>query len=182
MRLTLFAATCLLSTIALAEDESWTSYSADGKATLRQAFSGGGCTVTCTTGDGAVAWTSERCLAHRGERRFVSADCERAVVLIPAPLKGGRWDQTEVMRVYTHGKLEYAVTGVAVIPEAAVKTSPSWLKGCFGVSGAEPHYAADGRSVDYEMVDGKPGSVPLVAEKTPEPSPTPAPSPKRKKR
>jgi hypothetical protein len=176
MRLTLVLMTCLLSRTASAEDESWTSYSADGKTTLRQTVSDGG----CTKADGSVAWTADRCLAHRGERRFIAADCERAVVLIPAPLKGKRWDETQVMRVYARGKLEYAVPAVAVIAEAAMKTSPSWLKGCFGVPGAEPHYSADGLSVEYEVIDGKPGSVPLVAEKVV--APTPDPPPKRSKR
>ncbi len=180
MRLTLVVVTCLLSRIVLAEDESWTSYSADGKTTLRQTVSDGGCTVTCTKADGSVAWTGQRCLAHRGERRFVAADCERTVVLIPAPLKGKRWDETQVMRVYAREKLEYSVTAVAVIAEAAMKTSPSWLKGCFGVAGAEPHYAADGLSVEYETINGKPGTVPLIAEKVV--APTPEPPPKRSKR
>jgi Tfp pilus assembly protein PilE len=166
------------------EADAWVSYSGDGKATLRQVSRAGQCTVECTVDGGRVAWTSQgSCLAARGERRFVAADCERTVVLVPAPDRGRDWAQTQVMRVYRQGKLEYAVSGSTVLDQKYMRTSPSWVKGCFGVPGAEPAYSADGLAVEYTTVDGRQGSVSLVRE-APEPAPEPKPkaTPKRKHR
>jgi type IV pilus assembly protein PilA len=156
------------------EDEnSWVSYSSDGKTTLRQRA------TECQVEGSEPAWsTNGPCLSTKGERRYVAADCQRTVVLVPAPDRGKDWAQTTVMRVYAGGKLEYAVSGVAVLQEKYMKRSPSWLKGCFGVPGDEPRYSEDGRAVEYVMVDGKPGRVSLYTEPKAD-APTPRPN-KRK--
>jgi type II secretory pathway pseudopilin PulG len=157
------------------EDEnSWVSYSNDGKTTLRQRASVGQCTVECQVEGSEPAWTTNgACLSVKGERRYVAPDCQRTVVLVPAPDRGKSWAQTTVMRVYAGGKLEYAVSGVTVLPEKYMQRSPSWLQGCFGVPGDEPHYSEDGRAVEYTTVDGKPGRVSLFGEpKVDAPTPT----------
>jgi len=85
------------------------------------------------------------------------------VVLIPAPDRGKAWSSTVVIRVYARNQLEYAVSGSTVVSEKRMRTSTSWLAGCYGVPGAEPAYASDGASVSYETIEGQPGSIPLVA-------------------
>lgn len=158
---------------------TWVSYSGDGLTTLRQRSAQGQCSLECSKEGGQVLWASNgKCIAGPGERRFVSPDCERIVVLVPAPNRGGDWAQTNVMRVYARGALAYAVSGATVLPEKFMVRSPSWLKGCFGVPGDEPHYSADGLSVEYTMIDGNDGRVSLVADAKPEDAPTP----KRRKR
>jgi Tfp pilus assembly protein PilE len=161
------------------DDNSWVSYSGDGLTTLRQRSAQGQCSLECSKDGGQVLWTSSgKCIAGPGERRFVAPDCERTVVLVPAPNRGGDWAQTNVMRVYARGALAYAVSGAAVLPEKYMLRSPSWVKGCFGVPGDEPHYSADGLAVEYTMIDGKDGRVSLVAD----PKPTDAATQKRPKR
>lgn len=162
------------------DDEKWSTWSADGKTELRQSRHDGRCHVECVKPDGARAWEEVgTCLAAPGERRFVSNDCERTVVLIPAPLRGKAWSATEVMRVYVRDRLEYAVQGAAVFDEKLMKSNTSWIKGCYGAPGDEPHYSADGLSVEYDSLDGKHRTVSLVAP--PEPVPTPKPQKKHKR-
>jgi type IV pilus assembly protein PilA len=147
------------------DPHAWRTYSFDGKTGLEEAPAGDRCLLTCTLADGSRAWESVRpCQATRGERRFLAPDCERLVVLVPAPDRGKAWAATEVMRVYQRGELAYAVMGAAVMNEKAMRTSPTWLQGCFGAPGEEPRYAADGRAVEYTTLEGKPGRVSLVAE------------------
>ena len=87
-------------------------------------------------------------------------------MIIPAPPRTQTWRQAQVMRVYKKEKLDYPVVGIAAMPnEKLTKTSPSWLKGCYGVAGDPPRYSADGSAVEYESIDGKKQRVPLVAEK-----------------
>lgn len=166
------------------DPKAWQSYSADGKATLRQKSVGGDCYSECTLGDGTRVFEGVApCFSAKHERHFVSLDCERVVVIVPAPDRGKDWSATEVMRVYARNQLEYSVPGSAVIPEKFIKTSTSWVKGCFGVPGNEPRYSADGLSVEYETVEGKKGSVPLVAPpKKPEVPAKPATTPKRRRK
>ena len=76
------------------------------------------------------------------------------------------WRAAQVMRVYKKDKLDYPVVGVAAMKEEKLmKGSASWLKGCYGIPGEAPHYTADGSAVEYEMINGKKGSVPLSGEK-----------------
>jgi hypothetical protein len=146
------------------DDDKWSTWSADGKTELRQSKHDGRCHVECVKPDGARAWEAVgTCLATPGERRFVSSDCERTVVLIPSPLRGKPWSATEVMRVYARDHLDYAVQGAAVVDEKVMKSKTSWIAGCYGQPGDEPRYSADGLSVDYDSVDGKHRTVSLVA-------------------
>jgi hypothetical protein len=165
------------------DPKAWQSYSADGKATLRQRSVGGDCYSECTLGDGTRVFEGiGPCFSAKHERHFVSLDCERVVIIIPAPDRGKAWSTTEVMRVYARNQLDYSVPGSAVIAEKFTKTSTSWLKGCFGVPGDEPRYSADGLSVEYETVEGKKGSVPLVAPPKKVDPPRPPAAPKRRRK
>ncbi len=152
-------------------DESpvaWTIHSADGKSTLRQKPAGPGkCYLACTGGDDKEVWSSTAaCMGDKSDRKFLANDCVRTVVIIPAPDRAKAWRQVHVMRVYKKEKLDYPVVGIAALPdEKLIKGSRSWLKGCYGVAGDPPRYSDDGASVEYERIDGKKGSVPLVAEK-----------------
>lgn len=163
-------------------DDAWTSYSNDGNTTLRQTSVNGQCSTECRLATGEVAWAKDGiCIAKKGERRFVSPDCQRVVVLIPAPNRGRDWAQTKVMRVYSKGKLDYEVSGAAMLAEKYMRSSTSWLQGCYGAPGTEPQYSDDGLSVEYTMIDGHAGKVSLVAEAAPaEDDPPPATRPKRK--
>jgi hypothetical protein len=142
----------------------WVIHSGDGSATLRQKPTAPGkCYVSCTLGDGKEAWhASGECMAEKSERKFLADDCQRTVVMIPAPPRGKSWRQAVVIRVYKKDKLDYQVMGVAAMPnEKLMKASTSWLKGCYGNPGEAPRYAADGKSVEYDTIDGKSSSVPL---------------------
>jgi hypothetical protein len=150
------------------DPRAWVSHSADGKATLRQKSVGGLCYAECRLGEGALAWEGVApCLAEKYERHFFSNDCERVVVLTPAPDRGKAWSSTVVMRVYARNQLEYSVSGSTVVSEQRMRTSTSWLAGCYGAPGAEPRYAPDGASVVYETVEGRAGSIPLAAPPRP---------------
>jgi len=151
------------------DDESpyaWAIHSGDGKSTLKQRPGAPGkCYLDCVGPDGAKVWSaSSECLAEKSDRKFLSNDCIRTVVMIPSPDRGKSWRQVQVMRVYKKEKLDYPVVGIAALPdEKLFKGSKSWLKGCYGVPGDPPHYNDDGSAVEYERIDGKKGSVPLTA-------------------
>lgn len=155
-----------------AEDDegpfAWVIHSADGKSTLRQKPAGPGrCALECTDADDKRVWASTTdCFGEKSDRKFLANDCVRTVVMIPAPLRTQAWRVAQVMRVYKKEKLDYPVVGIAALPDEKLsKTSPSWLKGCYGVAGDPPAYSADGSAVEYESIDGKKQRVPLVAEK-----------------
>jgi hypothetical protein len=147
---------------------NWVIHSGDGASTLRQkATAGDKCLLSCTKADGAEArevWKSlGPCMAEKNERKFLAGNCERTVVMIPAPPRGKSWRETVVMRVYRRDKLDYPVMGVAVLAdERLMKTSTSWLKGCYGVPGEAPRYSSDGAAVEYDSIDGQSRSVPLL--------------------
>ena len=149
------------------DDRAWVSYSGDGKTVLRQDPVGDKCHAECTTGEGKRVWEGVApCLGVSHERRFVTADCERVVVLNPAPSREDVWSATEVMRVYTRNQLHHSVSGSSVIAEMHVGPSRSWLKGSVGVPGQEARYSSDGRSIELETVDGRSRSISLVREPT----------------
>ena len=151
-------------------DESplaWSIYSGDGKSKLKQKPAAPGkCYLECSGPDGAQVWADTAdCFGEKSDRKFLADDCVRTVVMIPAPPRGAKWRQVQVMRVYKKARLDYPVVGVAALPdEKLIKGSRSWLKGCYGVPGDPPAYSADGSSVEYESIDGKHHSVPLVAK------------------
>ncbi len=152
-----------------AEPLAWAIHSGDGRSTLRQKPAAPGkCFLECTAGDGSVAWSSTGadCFGEKSDRKFLSNDCLRTVVIIPSPSRAQAWRKTQVMRVYKKERLDYPVMGIAVLKdEKLIKASPSWLKGCYGLAGDPPQYSADGSAVEYETIDGKKASVPLVAER-----------------
>lgn len=153
---------------AAANDESpwaWVIHSGDGNATLRQAPSTPGkCLLECTVG-ATSAWSARAadCFGEKADRKFVANDCQRTVVMFPAPPRAQAWRTGQVMRVYKKDKLDYPVVGVAVLKdERLIKSSRSWLKGCYGIDGEPPHYSGDGLAVEYSTIDGKAGRVPLT--------------------
>jgi hypothetical protein len=165
------AAVCLLGRLAAAQEAeedskwAWVIHSGDGKATLRQKPSTPDrCYLECTSGDGSVAWKANAaCLAEKADWKFMAPDCTRTVVLIPAPPRGKPWRASQVMRVYKKEKLDYQVMGIAVLKdEKLMKASPTWVKGCYGVPGDPPRYSADGLAIEYESIDGKRQTVPLI--------------------
>lgn len=151
-------------------DESplaWSIYSGDGKSKLKQKPGAPGkCWLECTGADGASVWSATgACFGEKSDRKFLANDCVRTVVMIPAPLRSKSWRQAEVMRVYKKDKLDYPVVGIAAMKdEKLMKGSRSWLKGCYGLPGDPPQYSSDGSAVEYESIDGKKSSVPLVAK------------------
>ena len=150
------------------DPRDWVSYSADGKTELRQKPDGDKCHLVCTQAEGKVAFdVVGPCMAEKFERRFLSADCVRTVVLIASPNRGKDWSKTVVMRVYSKATLDYSVSGSTVIDEKYMRSSPTWVQGCYGAAGQEPHYSSDGLRLEYTMMDGKPGHVDLVATDEP---------------
>lgn len=150
------------------DDESpvaWVIHSGDGNATLRQKPGAPGkCFLECMVG-AEKAWSaaSVACFGVKSDRKFLANDCVRTVVMMPAPPRGEPWRKAQVMRVYKKEKLDYPVVGVAALKdERLIKSSPSWLKGCYGLPGDPPRYSADGLAVEYDTIDGKSGSVPLA--------------------
>ena len=70
--------------------------------------------------------------------------------------------KVKVMRVYKKDKLDYPVMGIAALPdEKLMKSSQTWLKGCYGLAGEPPRYSQDNQAVEYDTIDGKSHSVPL---------------------
>ncbi len=145
----------------------WVSSSGDGRTALRQDPAGDTCHAECTTGEGTKVWEGVApCLGVKSERRFVAPDCERVVVINPAPSRDGDWSATEVMRVYTRNRLDHSVSGSSLMAEKDVGPSRSWLKGSADAPGQEPRYSANGRAVEFETADGRSHSVALVVETT----------------
>lgn len=150
----------------------WRVYSPDTHTSLSQALSTQGrCELTCQhEKEPQPAWRAVAvpCIGQKLDWRFVANDCERVVVIDPAPSKANGWRAAVVMRIYKRDKLDYQVTGPGVIrDERKVMNQPSWVQGSFGVPGEPPHYSADGAAVELTSVDGKAQRVPLVATDKP---------------
>src|SRR4051794_32115220 len=97
--------------VAAAQDldegpNDWTIHSGDGKATLHQkGTTPEHCVVSCSDAEKEVWKSNGACLADKTERKFMSKDCEKLVVMIPSPPRGKSWRQAVVMRVYKRDKL-----------------------------------------------------------------------------
>lgn len=99
------------------EDLFWTTYGQDG-ATLLQvrqtAKSRGSCNVTCMRGADRL-WSTDRCLARRGQLRFVSRDGEKLLVLIPEPEIDGPAGDVELGTLWRRGALARRYTVAQVL-------------------------------------------------------------------
>ena len=146
---------------------SWEIRSADESSTLKESFlkSSSKCSLECRVG-ATIAWSATTdCLGEKADRKFVSKDCRRTVVMIPAPPRGQMWRRVQVMRIYNRGELDYAVVGAAAMPdEVRLRAYRSWLKGCYEVPGEPPRYSADGNAVEYETIDDKKSQISLIAD------------------
>ncbi|GMU59529.1 MAG: hypothetical protein AMXMBFR34_12920 [Myxococcaceae bacterium] len=170
-------------TAAPAPDDKyeWQTPTADRTALLRSKSMGGRCYLACTQGEARLWEGTGPCLVEKSDRRFVGPGCERTVAFIAAPQRGRPWSQTELMRVLRREALDYVVPGVALLPEEALKTSISWLQGCYAQPGQPPRYSASGTAVEYDMVNGESGTVELIPPPPP-PEPEPAPVPLKAKK
>jgi hypothetical protein len=99
------------------EDLFWTTYGQDG-ATLLQvrqtAKSKGSCTVTCMRGADRL-WSSDRCLATRGQFRFISRSGEKLLVLYPEPEVEGPAGDVELGALWRGGVLARRYTAAQVL-------------------------------------------------------------------
>ncbi len=182
-----------------ADVSSWATYSPDGKASLRQRYSQKGlCTLVCDR-DVKEVWKAEtECQGTGADAHFVADDCERSVLFAGAPQRDESLLSVRFIRVFARDKVEYEVQGAALLKKSAtVKRYNHLVKGLGGNTGDKPAYAADGKSVAFETVEGKKQSVPLKAEQRPaepvagppsdepaaeEPAPAPPRPVKKKKR
>ncbi|GAC1595517.1 MAG: hypothetical protein NVS4B10_03990 [Myxococcales bacterium] len=99
------------------EDLFWTTYGQQGTTLLqvRQTAKGrGSCTVTCMRGADRL-WFVDRCLARRGQLRFVSPDGERLIVLLPEPEVDGPAGDVEVGSLWKRGVLVRRYTVAQVL-------------------------------------------------------------------
>ena len=137
---------------------AWTSFSADGSATIAQeAGPGGTCQVTCTRDPGRRVWSRTGCIGKDSDFRFVSNNCDSVVVLLEYPPKEQSWRTAVVARSYRRGELfgEYQAAHF-VRDSSGVKQTKGyfrWLSGALGESGTSPRYLPDGSGVSFESID-----------------------------
>ncbi len=143
----------------------WTVSSADGSAVLRQTPEPGKkCQFVCTIGETTVWSAAGPCFGKAGDFRFVSADCERSVVVF-AIKPGATWQTRTVATVHNRATKGWDVGLVTVMKsDKNLSTSPSWLRGVAGAPGEPPRYNAEGTSVSFEAVDGTHSEISLLAK------------------
>ncbi len=127
----------------------WLTESADRKATL-ELRKGETCTLHCFIGATEV-WSTGTCVGEAQDFRFVSSDCKAAAILYPSPVRAGKWAPLVLIRMLTDGKVAQELTDV----DLEVDSTPSrfkWLGGALGEFGEKPHYSADGRTVEYQVI------------------------------
>src|SRR6185369_8809969 len=116
-------------------------------------------------------WRAPICLGKRIDLRIIANDCSRAVILHQLPKAAGIPQKTVVGEVFARDKkgafkLDYGFNGGATVKDwSKVKNAGSnfyWLSGTLGVPGNAPRYSADGKAVEFEVIDGKHQSIALI--------------------
>ncbi len=144
----------------------WTTSSANGRAVLRQTPQPGKkCQWLCTVGD-ETSWSATGpCIGVLGDFRFVSADCQRTVVVYPIKPNSAQWQTRTVATVRNRGTKGWDVGLVTVMKsDKNLSISPSWLQGVAGAPGEPPRYNAEGTAVVFEAVDGTHSEIPLTGK------------------
>jgi hypothetical protein len=142
-------------------ESSWSAFSADGRAEVRQGRvregRGSRCTTTSTVsaspGQREVMWKWDTCIATREQLIFVSPEGQRVIVIEPLPerLKGD-WRGRDVVTLYEQGlRLKFLRAGAAVRSLDAQR----WVRGTAGLPGTPPKYSADGTAIEFETVEGR---------------------------
>lgn len=137
--------------LAVPAEAVWTTASPDGQAYL-QLRAGEPCTLVCVTAAKQEAWALQGCLATANDLRFVSNDCRTAALLYPAPKKNGSWAATVVARVVRDGVLARELVAGEIPGVDSASPRFRWLAGTLGELGHPPHYAADGKAVELEVM------------------------------
>jgi hypothetical protein len=146
----------------LAAESAWTARSADGRVEVSHAAAPGGrcALVAIEVATGARRWTSDACVAWRTDRVFVSPDGERLLVLRRAPqAESPDWSAVAVASLLERGREVRAFAGRELVERrriSSMRGEESWAWGLDPHGGGPPPaYAAGGRRVRIETIDGR---------------------------
>ena len=127
----------------------WTTPSFDKKATL-EARKAQTCRVVCSIGDTEV-WSIDGCAIDAKDFRFLSGDCQTALVLFPQPVRASTFANLALVRVYRNGKPAEELTDIDLEVDSKA-TRFRWLGGAVGEFGDKPRYLSDGRGVEFQLI------------------------------
>lgn len=160
----------------------WSVTNGDGTYVARQTAAGAGCHLAVVHGaDQSVLWEKDGCFGGHGDRKLLSKDGTRLMLLAALPPADGRtptaWRSATVAWLYEKGRLvDTALAGQFVRDASKVRrgvTHFSWLQGVGGVPGVPPRLDPSGEAVVVDAIDGKQSELkftgfrlpPLSAEK-----------------
>jgi hypothetical protein len=149
------------SNVPIIDPRAWSARSRGGGAEAEQVSTRDGrCQITARAGT-AVLWSSELCVAGRGDAVFLSPDGMSLIAVEPLPEhQGPNWSGAAVLTLLSRGALVRRVTAGELVGAPRIqdmRRDYSWLRGV--ELGGEPssavRWTADGGGVVFETIDGR---------------------------
>ena len=162
-----WAAAVVLGASPLAKPEGpdipWSEPNGEATYVVTQTAQGRGCHLQVThDADDAVLWEADGCYGGQGDKKFLSRDGKRLIVIASFPAAPGKqavgWRTSTVAWLFEKGVLvQSAVAGQFVKEGSEVRRSVShfeWLQGVDRVPGVPPRYSDKGDAVELDAIDG----------------------------
>lgn len=164
----------------------WEIWNQDGTATAVQVAKGEGCEVVARDGAGQELWRHDGCLGGKSDRKALSMDGKRLIVLAAVPVLSDRsrggWRKVPVAWLFAQGKLvEEAVLAQFVKDGAKLRVGVSrvkWMEGVAGIPGVPAGLDESGTKVRVDAVDGTHSLVSFGPMQLPPPAPEPVKTPR----
>lgn len=144
-------------------DIPWSEPNADATYVVKQSEGPRGCHLQVVhDADQSVLWESDGCFGGKADKKFLSKDGRRLIVIAAFPAAEGKdaseWRKSSVAWLFDKGVLvSSAVAGQFVKDGSDVRRRVShfsWLQGVDGVPGVPPRYSDAGDAVELDAIDG----------------------------
>ena len=159
-------------------DIAWNEPNSDATYVARQSATEKGCHLQVIhDADQSVLWESDGCFGGKPDKKFLSKDGKRLMVIAAVPAATGKdaadWRQSTVVWLFEKGVLQgTGVAGQFVKNGDEVRRSVShfsWLQGVDRVPGVPPRYTESGDGVELDAIDGTHTTMKFAGLKLPPP-------------
>ncbi|MBS2028055.1 MAG: hypothetical protein JST54_09150 [Deltaproteobacteria bacterium] len=141
----------------------WSEPNAQATYLMKQVAKDSGCHFQVIhDADQSVTWELDSCFGAKSDKKFLSPDGSRVIVVATLPAAAGKqaedWPDSTVVWLFEKGRpVGFATAKQLVKDGTAVRREVShfnWLQGANGVPGVPPRYNDAGDAVELDAIDG----------------------------
>ena len=157
-------------------EAEWSEPNAQATYLMKQVAKDGGCHFQVIhDADQSVAWELDACFGAKSDKKFLSLDGSRLIVIATLPSASGtqaaNWPDSTVVWLFEKGHPAGFATAQQLVKDgSAVRREVShfsWLQGADGVPGVPPHYNEAGDAVELDAIDGTHSQLKFAGFKLP---------------